>query len=87
MGVGDAAKELKTVFNGFGRGEIRGGLRKPLETVALSLRRRDTPMNGGVNQTARKLIMRIAATQAPGICLMGEPVGLRSWPRPRLPWF
>ena len=52
MGVGDAAKELKTVFNGFGRGaEIRAGLRKPLETVAFSLRGRDTPMNGGVNET------------------------------------
>ena len=60
-GVGDAAKELKTVFNGFGRGaESRGGVRKPLETVVFWLRRRDTPMNGGVNETARKLIMRIA---------------------------
>ena len=62
MGVRDAAKGLKTVLNGFGRGaEIRGGVRKPLETVSSSLRRRDTPMNGGVNETARKLIMRIAA--------------------------
>ena len=61
MGVGDAAKELKPFSTVSAEApEIRRGVRKPLETVAFSLRRRDTPMNGGVNETARKLIMRIA---------------------------
>ena len=66
MGGGRRGEGVKTVFNGFGRGaEIRGGVRKPLETAAFSLRRRDTPMNGGVNETARKLITRIAGARAP----------------------
>ena len=61
-GGGRRGEGVITVFNGFGRGaEIRGVVRKPLETVALSLWRRRTPMNGGVKETGRKLIVRIAA--------------------------
>ncbi len=58
MGVGRRSEGVKTIFNGFGQGgEICGAVGKPLKTVSFALPLRDTPMNGGVNGTALKIIM------------------------------